>query len=95
MCIEFEQIEKGQAPKERTLAISVDPLSVMLSSEDVQLIRSVLKQWSSEPKASSEQNGRAHLFHVVFRSQRLGLGLRKESGQIVVDYVGDFASKGA
>lgn len=91
--VEFEQIETAQAPKERTLAISMDPLSIMLSNEDVQLIKSVVKQWSSGPKSSVEQSGQVQLFDVTFRSQRLGLGLRKESGQIVVDYVRDIDSR--
>ena len=88
--IEFEQIVTSRGPKQRFLSISVDPLSVMLSNEDLQLVRAVTEAWTSTTKASKTPgNTLPYLYDAVFIFERLGLGLRKENGRIVVDNIAD------
>jgi hypothetical protein len=91
MGLELEQTSCPQFPTKRSVCINVDPLSIMLGSEDLQLVDSVVRHWSSKSKKSDGM----HEYDVIFRSERLGLGLRKDDIRIVVDYVKDPAlSKG-
>jgi hypothetical protein len=87
--LEFEQLTGGQCPKERSLAVNVEPLSAMLGSEDLQLIHSVVRTLSRKPKGSVPRPERSYVYDAVFESERLGLGLRKEDGRIVVDDILD------
>jgi hypothetical protein len=88
--IEFEQSTKFEETKKRALSVSVDPLSLMLSNQDVRLVRAVIDAWvSSANPPSRSVSSRNVLFDVEFRSQRLGLGLKKENGKIVVDNIAD------
>lgn len=91
--IEFEQTSLSRGPKQRFLAISVNPLSIMLSNEDLQLVRAVTEAWTSNRKATKNPgSSQPYLYDSVFLSERLGLGLRKENGHIVVDNVADSAT---
>eukprot|EP00977_Amphora_coffeiformis_P011238 scaffold2704_cov159-Amphora_coffeaeformis.AAC.8 len=86
--IELEQTvsTKEDVGTKRSLALNMDPLSVMLSADDLLLIRSLVSRWGS-PKARNENKGSGSVghFEVVFKSDRLGLGLRRESRNFVVD----------
>ena len=89
--IEYEQETAHSEPISRSVAISVDPLSVFLSHEDVNLLRAVVFSWSSQKKSEEEKifHSRISMYDVSFNTERLGLGLRKENGRVVVDNVAD------
>lgn len=84
--IEFEQKIRNSAPTTRSLGVNVDCLSMMLSTEDAQLIDNVFKKWSRKHK--DKKQARTYLFDIVFENERLGIGLRKEGNKVVVDHVG-------
>jgi len=84
--IEFEQKVYASSPKTRTLSVNVDSLSMMLSTEDSEVIDSVIKKWMR--KSNSQVQSRTYVFDVIFDTERLGIGLRKEGGKVVVDHVG-------
>jgi hypothetical protein len=44
--IEYTQVERALFPTKRSLVINVDPVSTMLSFEDLQLVEVVLNRWS-------------------------------------------------
>eukprot|EP00536_Pseudo-nitzschia_multiseries_P004057 jgi/Psemu1/323294/estExt_fgenesh1_pg.C_650034 len=46
--IECMQIKRGLFPTRRSLQVNIDPVSTMLSFEDLQLVEVVLKRWSSD-----------------------------------------------
>jgi hypothetical protein len=84
---EFEQVQCAGSKTIRSLGVNMDPLSAILSSEDIQLVMSMAKKWTS--KGAPRHTPRPIYFYdVTFHGERLGLGLRKEGGQIVVDSVG-------
>lgn len=88
--IEFEQVGRFQSPTRRSLFVNMDPLSILVSFEDLQLIKAVMNKLPS--KQSSQKTGtRTNLYDVVFHSKKLGLALRKESDAIVVDNVTESA----
>jgi hypothetical protein len=88
--IEYEETTRSQEPKRRTLAVNVDPLSVMLSKEDIRLVRAIVDAWKlSRTQISPSDSPRQIFYDADFRFQRLGLGLRKENGFIIVDNVAD------
>ena len=94
MNFDFEQLDGGDEPRKRSLAVNIDPLSVILSHQDTKLIHSVLMKWRSEQiRAETDQSSltqpQLFFYDVVFPGQRLGLGLRMEGGQIAVDCIGD------
>lgn len=93
--LEFEQTSASRRkPKKRSLTVCVDPLSIMLSNEDLLLVKAVTEAWTTTAKASIPPRGmRPCLFDVVFPSKRLGLGLRKDGGRIVVDNIADSAKR--
>ena len=90
LSIEYEQETMSQEPMQRTLAISVDPISVLFSNDDLKLVRAIVDGWTllARTEKKMEVNGR-HLYDVTFKSERLGLGLRNEAGQIIVDNVAE------
>ena len=45
--IEYMQFERALFPTRRSLVVNIDPVSTMLSFEDLQLVEVVLKRWSS------------------------------------------------
>jgi hypothetical protein len=84
--LEFEQsvsprIEVGT---QRTLSLNMDPLSILLSAEDLVLVASLFSRWASSKSNNKSMTTTDH-YEVVFESDRLGLGLRRESHNIVVD----------
>lgn len=107
--IEYSEIRRDLFPTHRSLFVNVEPVSTMLSFEDLELIEAVLKRWSSErsgstparddrevsgttkfeggDKRSMEPAFESREYEVVFRSARLGLGLKMDSGRIIVDSV--------
>lgn len=85
--LELEQRAYPSSPAKRSLAINVDKLSMMLSGDDLKLIDSVVQELRSR-SSSSKQHMRLYVYEVMFESERLGLGLRKEGPRIVVDHVG-------
>lgn len=88
LSIEYEQETKSQEPMLRSLAVSVDPISVLFSNDDLNLVRAIIDGWTLTAKKEKtlDIEGR-HFYEVTFTSERLGLGLRKEAGQIIVDNV--------
>ncbi len=50
--IEYMQVERDLFPTRRSLQINIDPVSTMLSFEDLQLLETVLKRWSSSKRKS-------------------------------------------
>lgn len=119
--IEFCRAFRSFFPTTRSLSVNMEPVSTMLSFEDLQLIEVVLRRWSARrnrnpienPKADASDDAsfrertkaarnRAHklaafgaskpsqiMFEVAFQSNKLGLGLRKDSNGVVVDQVLD------
>jgi hypothetical protein len=84
---EFEQVRCAGSKTTRSLAVNMDPLSAILSSEDIQLVMLMAKKWSSKG-APRYPPLPMYFYDVTFHGERLGLGLRKEGGKIVVDSVG-------
>jgi hypothetical protein len=52
--IEYMQIKRDLFPTRRSLQINIDPVSTMLSFEDLQLVEIVLKRWSRDKGKSSD-----------------------------------------
>ena len=48
--IEFDRSCRSRFPTRRHLSLNIEPISTMISFEDLQLIESVLERWSSEQK---------------------------------------------
>lgn len=88
--VEYEQTTKCDSPKRRTVGVTIDSLSVMVSLEDLVLIDSLFIKWS---RRRSRAETRTFVYSVVFEAEKLGLGLRKEGGSIVVDHVNARAGK--
>ena len=104
--IEYMQVERDLFPTRRSLQINIDPVSTMLSFQDLQLVETVLKRWSSERRKNSDEkrdlyalSSSKHLptderkvrFDVAFDSLRLGLGLRTEGNSLVVNTIQNVA----
>lgn len=87
---EFEQNAPEGEPRRRCLSINVDPLSLILSNDDIILLQSVVAKISAKKAEESEQSLQSPFaYDVVFTTIRLGLGLRKENGRIFVESVDD------
>ncbi|KAG7345960.1 vacuolar-sorting-associated protein 13 C-terminal domain containing protein [Nitzschia inconspicua] len=94
MGIEYVQIERELFPTRRSLVINIEPVSTMLSFEDLQLVEVVLKRWTSKGSgrsrnANSSQpsfsfNGSNERYEVQFQEARLGLGLKTEGNNVIV-----------
>jgi hypothetical protein len=89
--IEFRQISKERFPTIRSMNLSMESVSTMLSFEDLGLINQVIERWSPErgsrnfkPEVSQEKTIK---FDVVVQTARLGLGLKKSGDVIIVDRV--------
>ena len=52
--IEYTQVERDLFPTRRSLQINIDPVSTMLSFQDLQLVEIVLKRWSSAKRKLSD-----------------------------------------
>lgn len=85
--IEFEKKTYDRQPAEKRLVVNVDSLSMVVSSEDVRLVNSILGKLTKKKNGKSN-GGRMFVFDVKFDTERLGLGLRKDGNRIVVDHVG-------
>jgi hypothetical protein len=81
--IEFEQIARTGCPTNRSVAINMEPLSLMISAEDLQLITVLNKKW--RPHRSDPISNKEFTYELDFHSDTLGLGLRQEEKRIVVD----------
>ena len=91
--IEFDEKRRCKAPKERSVGVNIEPLSILFSHEDLELVQAVAHSWTSKP-TSSKRKQRRYLFDVSFYSKRLGLGLKKLKDHIVVDNRGDTTDLG-
>lgn len=87
--VEFEQTSRRGSPTDRHIYVSIDSLSILLGSEDMGVITLATKSMRRRPEV--EKLSRTYVFDVAFESHRLGLGLRKDGNQIVVDHVGGSA----
>jgi hypothetical protein len=107
--VEYSETQRALFPTHRSLFVNIEPVSTMLSFEDLQLLEAVLKRWSSKRTATSsrdsdqvgesvttESSHVSNVYHarsgrttydVVFRSSRLGLGLKLDSDGVVVGSV--------
>ena len=106
MGIEYNQTERYFFPTRRSLNVIIDPVSTMLSFEDLQLIEVVLNRWFSgrsktlgNPISHPElvrTSGTTALekelkeigstqYEVIFSAKLLGLGLKAEGDQTVVN----------
>lgn len=85
VAVEFEQKSKDSVLCQRSVALNMDPVSLMINAEDLQLIRLLSKKWASR-KGRGALPGKS-IYNVVFHSQRLGLGLRKVGATIIVDAI--------
>jgi hypothetical protein len=52
--IEYMQVKRDLFPTRRSLQINIDPVSTMLSFEDLQLVEIVLKRWSRDKGKKSD-----------------------------------------
>ena len=108
--IEFGKCSRSRFPSRRFACINVEPISIALSFDDLQLIESILKRLTTKtdkedtgvslkpgmPNSDQPMSTRpiddsqsARPYDVVFHSDQLGLGLRKQNNSIVVDAVSD------
>ncbi|KAL7566351.1 hypothetical protein ACA910_013669 [Epithemia clementina (nom. ined.)] len=85
MGVEFEQRSKDSTVFQRSVALNMEPVSLMISAEDLQLIRLLTKKWSSSPSSRRERG--QNTYEVVFHAQRLGMGLRKVGASVIVDAI--------
>lgn len=88
--IDLEE-KKTQEATQRSLAVSVEKVSIVLGAGDINLFSSLKQKLSSRkettgPKSLKDIPRKAHVrFMVTFDEQRLGLGLRKEGDYTVVE----------
>ena len=80
---DFNQVSKNTVLTERMIAVNMEPVSVMISEEDLQLVRGIAQRWSLGPV------GKPPKYEVSFVSSRLGIGLQKVGNMVVVDAVHD------
>ena len=90
LSIEYEQETKSQEPMRRSLAVSVDPISVLFSNDDLKLVRAIVDGWTLTRRNDKQLYvDRRQFYEVTFTTERLGLGLRKEANRIVVDNIAE------
>lgn len=101
--VEYSELRHELFPTKRSLYINVEPVSTMVSFEDLRLIETIANRWSSKrqntdkikatpvtslhgtPVDNLESRGaEKETYDIEFSSERLGLGLKAEAGQIVV-----------
>lgn len=82
--VEYEQTTNSDSPRRRIIGVTVDSLSVMVSLEDLVLIDSLFVKWSRRRRRAETKT---FVYSVAFETEKLGLGLRKDGGSIVVDHV--------
>lgn len=97
--IEFTQTVRDLFPMRRSLLINIEPVSTMLSFEDLQLVEVVLNRWSTKGEkatvSSKDERQEAEAtnassieqYEIKFEDARLGLGLKMEDGEIVISSV--------
>jgi hypothetical protein len=91
--IEFQQISKELFPTIRSVHLNIEPVSTMLSFEDLRLLNQVLQRWTVEGRSSNrtfktcDENLNTDIYQVVIHGARLGLGLKNTAFGIVVDSV--------
>jgi hypothetical protein len=96
--IEYLQMDRELYPTRRSFVINVEPVSTMLSFEDLQLVEVVLSRWSTKGDKKSvglsntAEQAKSHppstdsikRYELLFNEARLGLGLKTEGDKIVV-----------
>jgi hypothetical protein len=94
--IEFTQTVRDLFPTRRSLVVNIEPVSTMLSFEDLQLVERVLNRWSKKGKKSAGPFRNDNItmdipsteqYEILFKDTRLGLGLRTEGEKILVSSV--------
>ena len=114
--VEFCQIKRDRFPTLESFSVNMEPVSTILSFEDLSLIESILERWSSRgivAKSISMEGSSSNIddsrpmsmisqtsfrseeitekesqivsYDVTFESERLGLVLKKASGDILVE----------
>jgi hypothetical protein len=92
LAVEYKEKVSEKSPQCRSLAVSVDSLQMVLSREDVSLVRELLQHRPKEidqknKTLAKETSKEPFVFDVTFETDKLGLGLLKDGNQIVVDHV--------
>ncbi|GAX25821.1 hypothetical protein FisN_17Lh220 [Fistulifera solaris] len=85
--MEFEQFQSPRYGVKRAVSVNVEPLSIVIGSDDLSLVRSVVHKWSRSSNIEKRTEELVDIFDVVFETERLGLGLRNEGGLVFVDSV--------
>jgi hypothetical protein len=90
--VDYRQRSFLHSQGSRSLCVNIDSLSMMLSTEDIALVQTIVQKW---PTQTPQRDGAAqsYAFDVEFESDKLGLGLRKDGRHIVVDHVGTIAAE--
>ncbi len=116
--VEFCQIKRDRFPTLESFSVNMEPVSTILSFEDLSLIESILERWSSRGTAANsmhismegssshtddarpmsmisqtsfrsdeitEKESQTVSYNVTFESERLGLVLKRDSGDIIVE----------
>lgn len=63
----------------------MDPLSIMISSEDFDFLKIILGRWSRKESQGERNKTVSSYYDVFFDTDRLGLGLKKEAAEVIVD----------
>lgn len=84
--MDLEHFHCPQHGVKQSVSINVDPLSVVVGSDDVILIKSVINKWSSSSSAI-RPGDLLYTYDVVFETDKLGMGLKNEDGLVIVDSV--------
>ncbi|GKY92046.1 hypothetical protein MPSEU_000176100 [Mayamaea pseudoterrestris] len=91
--LEYKQKVYEYLPRVRSLCLSIDSLSMMLNTQDISLIHSLLHKWPAKQDKKSAKQSKLYGFEVSFEGVKLGLGLRKNGNAIVVDHVEPVAAE--
>lgn len=98
--IEYTELSRDLFPTKRSLSVNIEPVSVGISFEDLQLIETVTKRWSKKKVSGTEDvyaidsvdedfekfEPDVELYNVYFYTSRLGLGLKADiKGITVID----------
>ena len=79
---EVEEYPMEDSGKRRVVSLFVEPVSLIISQEDFNLIQVFIRKLKS---STSTQSPDDHLVKVTFETPTLGLGLRGVGGYVVVD----------
>lgn len=85
--VDVEEIRSRDTIK-RNYGVSVEKVAVVVGAEDLNFVLGLWREWP-ERQVSLLDDIPGHCYSVYFHEELLGLGLRKDSGQIIVESAGD------